>query len=266
MERTRRRIQLENGEDAALLSRTVPISSNLTITIWEWEKPAEEIEAYWEAQQSSILLGACSTKSLQEEPPLLDPFGIVSWPGALVASRELVRASQDSVREKTVLILGAGVGMEAMAAAELNARRVIASDIHPTTLKQIEFGAKDAGLDGVIEICEYNLFSKEPLPGISDVDLIVVADVLYSDKLASQVSKRLVEALSTNPSVQVLVTDSQRFALNFETELNEGLKSLSLPPVSWKEYLIENFTGSGVSVNEDQTYDVTTRALWINNK
>ena len=261
--RRRRRIRLDNDQDAMLLSRPIPISENMTITIWEWEQPAEMVEAYWEAQQANLLLGATPTKNLEE--PLLDPFGIVSWPGALVASRELLRRHKDAVENKTILILGAGVGMEAMAAAKLGARRVIATDIHPSTLKQIEVGATEAGLEDVIEIQEFDLFSKEPLPSISNIELIVVSDVLYNDNLASQVSKRLVEALASNPSSQmkILVTDSQRFALNFEAELNEGLKSLSLPPVCWNDYILEQFTGSGVSINEDQTYDVTTRILWI---
>lgn len=101
------------------------------------------MEHYWNSQHGSNF-------GVRHEQ-LLDPFGLVSWPGSVVAAQEL---SQLDIEGLTVLILGAGPGVEAQAAAMLGAKRVIASDIHPTTLQLLRYGAQEAGLglnESVIE-------------------------------------------------------------------------------------------------------------------
>lgn len=91
--------------------------------------------------------------------------------------------------------------------------------------------------------------SDEPLP---DCDILIAADVLYNANLAAHVGRRCREALGKQ--IRVLVTDSQRFS-DFIPELNKYF------PVSWEERILHDFTGSGVMVNEDQTYNVTVRVL-----
>ncbi|CAJ1949807.1 unnamed protein product [Cylindrotheca closterium] len=255
-ERRREFIDLK-GSKAPLLSRTVEVTSDLALTVWEWEEPAEVVESYWEAEQNQ--LGAVRGTS-----KILDPFGIVSWPGSLVAARELSFSKDTAVKDRNVLILGAGVGLEAQAAALSGARHVLATDIHPTTLRQLQLGVEqeDAIDDkSIVETRILDLFAHEDQP-LPDCDLLVVADVLYNENLASQVVRRIVEAYKRNPKILVLVTDSQRFVLTFDTQLNELMEDIRGPLCSWTEEQM-TFTGSGVIMNEDQTYDVTVRKMWI---
>jgi predicted nicotinamide N-methyase len=254
-ERIRRKIRLHSGEDANVISRTFPVTSNWSITIWEWEKPASVVESYWDAQLRNA--GA------SRDGRLLDPFGLVSWPGSFVAAQELLKHRNDTIENKTVLVLGAGVGVEAQASAMLGAKRVIATDIHPTTLRLLEFGAQQACLDEIIEARVLDFCSQQPLPR---ADVFVAADVLYNEQLASQVCRRCAEALVQNPAIKILVTDSQRF-VDFTTELNKNLQEVqkgAYRPVQWDERTLPDFTGSGVSIDEDQTYNVKVRVLWIN--
>ena len=281
--RQRRRISLkESGREVTLLSRPLEITPDWTITVWEWENPSEIVESYWEAQQrqNGNLLFQDSTDT--NDKKLLDPFGLVTWPGSVVAAREMQKHQNSAVANKICLILGAGVGVEAQAAAMLGATRIIATDIHPTTLQQLELGIQENS----------NIITQEEMSNIHHVaiqtnildvfddrhvlpecDLLVVADVLYNEQLAKQVCTRIVQACQKQRQLKVLVTDSQRF-VDFPTLLSPQLDAAKIDigshgddggllDVEWKEESFE-FTGSGVCIDEDQTYDVKVRVLWIN--
>jgi predicted nicotinamide N-methyase len=97
------------------------------------------MEHYWSVQQSF-----CS------QLKVLDPFGLVSWPGAVVAARAMLTYKEE-IQNSKVLVLGADPGVEAQALAMLGAKQVIASDIHPTTLQVLRYGAQQSGLDGIIQ-------------------------------------------------------------------------------------------------------------------
>lgn len=263
--RQRRSIQIPtSGNKATLISRTVPVTAEYSLTVWEWENPAQVMESYWEAVQYAnddcFLTGGFKSPSSQQ---LLDPFGLVSWPGSVVAAQELYK-HKEIIKGKKVLILGAGVGLEAQAAALFGAKEVLATDIHPTTLAQLEFGVEqEERIDhGVVETQVLDLYARDEQP-IPFSDVLIVADVLYNEQLASQVVKRIVEAWAKNEKLCVLVTDSQRFVPTFVNELNEGMKKVGGPLSEWKEQTLLSFTGSGVMINEDQTYDVKVQKLWI---
>ena len=258
-ERKQRKIRLPSGTFAHLISRTVPIEVDWNITVWEWECPSAIVESYWETQHSAVV---------RNERGQLDPFGLVSWPGSVGAAQE-IRKWRHVIENKTVLILGAGVGLEAQAAAMMGAKRVIATDIHPTTLLQLELGTTLANIAAsvvetqLLDLCLNH--DQQPLPV---ADVVIAADVLYNEYLASHVSRRCVEALSQNPATKILITDSQRFVDKFVPELNQLLETI------WKkngehhirnEWLERNleFTGSGVIIDDDQTYDVKVRVLWV---
>lgn len=135
----RRQLTLESGNSGTIRSRLVPITNTWNLTIWEWDKPSNVMEHYWASQQNVF-----------SRMHLLDPFGLVSWPGSVVAT-QLLHRYKSEIENSTVLILGAGPGVEAQAAAMLGARHVIATDIHPTTLQLLRYGAQEAGLDGIIQ-------------------------------------------------------------------------------------------------------------------
>ena len=223
--------------------------------MWEWEKPAAVVESYWENSENQRGKGIGK---------VLDPFGLVSWPGSVVAAQEL-KLHRDRVKSKCVLILGAGVGIEAQAAALLGAASVLATDIHPVTLQLLEYGAQQAGLGSLISTALFDIVSDEPLPAC---DLMIVADVLYNEKLAAQVARRCLEAQSSAlvPPPAILITDSQRFVHDFEPDINAKMLSMGQPAgaaLRWSTRDLPAFTGSGVMIDEDQTYDVHARIMWI---
>ena len=264
-ERKRRRIRLSSGNDARLLSRTVEINHDWKITVWELEKPAEVVDRYWNAQARLV----ASNKQSMDQQKLLDPFGLVLWPGSVVAAQELKYQSQ-TVANKSVLVLGGGVGVEAQALAELGAKHVLATDVHPTTLQQLKLGVEENTVirdSGVVDIAIFDLFSESSLP-LPGADLIVVADVLYNEQLAAQVVRRLVEAWIRNPDIKILVTDSQRF-VDFMALLNKRFEQAIMdtprrtPSIGFTETTMDAFTGSGVCIDDDQTYDVKVRKIWI---
>lgn len=105
----------------------------------------------------------------------------------------------------------------------------------------------------------FDISGEKDLPAC---DILLAADVLYSSKLAFEVGNRILEALRRSKPPRVLVTDSQRFqGTDFVPQLQEKLQDNSF---GWEESMLEEFTGSGVLVDEDQTYDVKVRKLAIN--
>lgn len=100
----------------------------------------------------------------------------------------------------------------------------------------------------------FDVCSEEPLP---ECDVMVAADVLYNEHLASHIGRRCVEALGKG--AKLLVTDSQRFT-NLLPELNRMLDDK--PALQWTEQF-DAFTGSGVMIDDDQTYNVTVRVLTV---
>jgi predicted nicotinamide N-methyase len=257
----------ESGREATLVSRTLPVFANASITVWEFKNSAKVVNAYWDAQgQAMATLGGGNRNNR-----VLDPFGLVSWPGSVLAARELHKHAEAAVRNRNVVVFGAGVGVETQAAAMLGPKSVLATDIHPTTLQQLELGVSrnDDIPENVVRTRVLDLFlTKEEQPIPSPCDLLVVADVLYSEQLAFQVCRRCAEALEANPKIKILITDSQRFVPTFIGELNEALQRVRSgenppPPISWTVETMKNFEGSGVIIDEDQTYDVTVQSLWI---
>uniref|UniRef100_A0A7S4W6V0 Uncharacterized protein n=1 Tax=Ditylum brightwellii TaxID=49249 RepID=A0A7S4W6V0_9STRA len=257
-----------------ILSRTVPLGvfneeeEELKTIVWEMEDPSDLIEAWWSTPQSlgtsagfGCGISPSSGPNLSREK-IGDPFGVVMWPGSILASQQLWK-NRELVKDKVVLVLGAGVGVEAQAAAMAGAKKVIATDINKLTLRLLKFGAEKMGLDGIIEGTVFDLFSSDPLP---KCDIVVAADVLYNEYLATQIGLRCHEILSLKNPPSLVVTDSQRFhGTDFLQALNERLRSKDgkVKPLEWKECTLEQVTSSGVLVKEDQTYDVKTRMVSI---
>ena len=234
-----------DGGQTTIVRRQVEINPGLFVVVWEQEKLSAQVEAFW----------------LDEHSGGLDPFGLVSWPGSVVAAQELVN-NQRLVVGARVLILGAGCGIEAQIAAQLGASSILATDIHPTTLQLLEYSVREASdaIQNKIKTAIFDIASPKRLP---DCDLMIVADVLYNDDLATHVVRRCIEARSRQPPATILVTDSQRFVRSFEKDLNTKLESIGQLPVVCLHRKLQGFTGSGVAIDEDQTYDIDTSIFWI---
>jgi hypothetical protein len=93
--------------DIPIISRTVAISTNISVTVWEVERPSAMIERW-------IMLN--STDSINNKLEERDPFGVVVWPGSIVAAQEILN-HRSSIENATVLVLGAGLGVEVQIAS-----------------------------------------------------------------------------------------------------------------------------------------------------
>lgn len=258
----------------AIVSRTVPITNIWNITVWEWETPAPLVEDYWSAHEEDLHHQHYNNQRKQQstkitsKTDLLDPFGLITWPGAVVAVQELLQ-EQHLIQNATVLVLGSGVGLEVQGAARLGAARVYALDVHPTTLQLLQYGIP-SHLSHVVTPIVFDLCHPQiPLPFLETVDVMIVADVLYSPELAQHVARRCREAY--DQGAQVLITDSQRLVHNFvemippcqnNTGNNNNTKAVS-PAIVWQERRLNDFTGSGILVEQDQTYNVAARTIWM---
>jgi predicted nicotinamide N-methyase len=275
---------LTTGEP--IRARTIPIQRGWNITIFEVDEPAAIVASYWDVfndqaadddeldhyhktiSTADATTTSSSNKSSSSPPRPLDPFGLVAWPGAVIAAQELYRHAERRVTNHTVLVLGAGCGVEALAAAQLGAKRVMATDLHPQTLELLSRAAAATSSSvittQVFDITDHSI----PLPNIDDVDLLIVADVLYNDDLAGHIARRIDELLISEArrssaqrrdrdNVHILVTDSQRFVVD------EKVFPVAKWGVTWETRTLASFCGSGVAVDEDQIYDATVRVLWI---
>lgn len=240
------------------------------ITVWEYDRVSSQVESYWEESATN------------HHPPTsprnkrLDPFGLVCWPGAVVAVQELLHHDQYQryVTNQRVVIWGAGVGVEVQACAMLGAMGVIATDIHPTTLRLVQYGVARAG-----GIPPRNNNNNNPNSQVTTMvwdimseanwmipcDLIVVADVLYNEQLAHHVARQCVNAWREH-NATILITDSQKFVHHFVQDVESLLRGTEHPPVEWEPRYLPSFAGSGILVEEDQTYDVQARIMWIGKK
>jgi predicted nicotinamide N-methyase len=239
-------------------------TKRLDVTVWEMDKPSDLIQEWWSIDQS------------ERNARVGDPFGVVMWPGSILAAKELMKLHHSTqfispIANATVLVLGAGTGVEAQTAALLGAKRVIATDINPLTLKLLEYGANNDLRIGDNFKCKFfDLFSDLALPAC---DILIAADVLYNPELAKQVGRRLHEAIvrsfdaGASPT-KVIITDSQQFhGTNFLEEvtelreLNAIFKESNFERLRWETHKLESVQGSGVLIDEDQTYDVDARMI-----
>ena len=285
----RERASLDRGGGGApvpIVSRVVPLGvqlsgsegaygDELTATVWEVEHPSRLIEAYWAAGAEDP--GGSETPVGKKRS---DPFGAVVWPGSMAAAAELGarrEAGSGSCGLGSVLVVGAGTGVEAQAAALLGARQVLATDVSGLALDLLRYGVIRAGLNDVVEVERFDMADhSRPMPG--GFDLVVFADVLYNDVLSSHVGRRVAELMLRRRRNAgsgkgclpgVIVTDSQRFhGTDFVPTLNSELERIGGDwggevPLQWEERTLPSVTTSGMLVEEDQTYDVAVRILSV---
>ena len=237
-----------------LRPRRVPLSdfidgaSDVTVLELDSSSTQELVESWMMEDKEDI-------ESRTDED--FDPFGVVMWPGSIIASEELYRFEEDGLlKDKEVLVLGAGTGVEVQVAAKLGARRVTATDNNPMTLSILEASLQSSpSLQSIVHTKIFDIFSNEPLPSC---DILVAADVLYNKELAEQVGKRFAEALSLEMRPAIIVTDSQRF---HGTDFLQQLKDTQ--SYEWNERCLDQVQVSGILIQDDQKVNVKARLLSI---
>src|SRR5690242_6210276 len=108
------------------------------------------------------------------------PYWAYLWPGGALLARHFFDRSQ-VVKDRTVLDIGTGGGVVAIAAAKAGARRVTANDIDANAIAAVAVNAdaNGAGIDTI---------HGDILDGdLPEADLIVIGDLFYHE----EVSRRL---------------------------------------------------------------------------
>nr|WP_239522868.1 50S ribosomal protein L11 methyltransferase [Geodermatophilus normandii] len=132
-----------------------------------------------------------------EEPP----FWAAAWPGGQALARCLLDGPA-LVTGRTVLDLGSGSGLVAIAAVLAGAHRVLASDVDPFSRTAV---GVNAGLNDVRGISVTgDVLDREP----PAVDLVVAGDVCYDREMAGRVLPFLDRARARG--CEVLVGDPGR--------------------------------------------------------
>lgn len=108
------------------------------------------------------------------------PYWAWCWPGGLALAHHVLSIPQ-SLAERSVLDLGTGSGLVAVAARLAGASAVIACDIDPNAIAAARL---NAALNGVaIDLLEADLLDG-PAP---QIDVVLVGDLFYATDLATRV-------------------------------------------------------------------------------
>jgi predicted nicotinamide N-methyase len=128
---------------------------------------AADVVALWEAMEQ---VGPA------EEPP----FWAAAWPGGQALAR-YVLDTPELVAGRTVLDLGSGSGLVAVAALQAGARAVVASDPDPYSATAVAVNAATNGV-APIEVVG-DLLDEDP----PDVDVVLAGDVCYDRAMTERV-------------------------------------------------------------------------------
>jgi len=134
-------------------------------------------------------------------PPAEPPFWAAAWPGGQALAR-YVLDHPDAVLGRSVLDLGSGSGLVAVAAALAGAGSVVASEIDPYGLAAI---AVNAGVNAASGISVAgDLLDHEP----PDVSVVLAGDVCYDRLMTERVLAFL--AAARRRGIDVLIGDPGR--------------------------------------------------------
>lgn len=132
------------------------------------------------------------------------PYWAWCWPGGLALAHHLC-ANPVSLAGRSVLDLGTGSGLVAIAAKLAGAKTVIACDIDPNALAATRL---NAALNAVeLDVLEADLLDG-PAP---DVDIVLVGDLFYAFDLAARICAFLDRCQQRG--TQILIGDIGRPAL-----------------------------------------------------
>jgi predicted nicotinamide N-methyase len=131
---------------------------------------ADDVVALWEALEQG-----------QVDPGSDPPFWAAAWPGGQALAR-YVLDHPEVVAGRTVLDLGAGSGLVAVAAAMAGAASVVASEVDAYGRTAIGVNAEENGVGPVTVVGD--LLDAEPDPGI---DVVLAGDVCYDRAMTERV-------------------------------------------------------------------------------
>jgi predicted nicotinamide N-methyase len=131
---------------------------------------ADDVVALWEALEAGDV-----------DPGSDPPFWAAAWPGGQALAR-YVLDHPDVVAGRTVLDLGAGSGLVAVAALLAGAATVVASEVDAYGRAAVAMNAEDNGVGPVTVVGD--LLDGEPDAG---VDVVLAGDVCYDREMTGRV-------------------------------------------------------------------------------
>ncbi|MGQ0674376.1 MAG: class I SAM-dependent methyltransferase [Hyphomicrobium sp.] len=129
------------------------------------------------------------------------PYWAFAWAGGQALARYVLDHS-DLVRGRSVLDLGSGSGLTAIAAGMAEAASVLASDIDRMALAAVALNAAANGV--AVETTDADLLAASP----AEHQVVLVGDLFYERQLAERVLAFVEAAVSTGSVV--LIGDPQR--------------------------------------------------------
>jgi predicted nicotinamide N-methyase len=129
------------------------------------------------------------------------PYWAYHWGGGLALARYIL-SHPELVTGRTVLDLGAGSGIVAIAAAKAGAKNVVAADIDPYAIAVTGLNAAANGV--AVSPFLGDLTTGSP----PEVDVVLVGDLFYDADLAERVTAFLDDCLRSK--IEVLVGDPWR--------------------------------------------------------
>lgn len=122
--------------------------------------------------------------------PTGDPYGAVLWPASLTIASRLL--NDISIKNQSIVEIGAGTGLVSIAAAMVGARSVLATDYEQIPLQLLQYAAKHLNsipdIDSILSCQHFDLCDFDtPLPS---ADLVVAADIMYEPKTGKAMAKR----------------------------------------------------------------------------
>jgi predicted nicotinamide N-methyase len=161
-----------------------------------------------------------------EQRSRLSPYWAYQWAGGAVLARHLLDRPE-TVQGRTVLDLGTGSGLVAIAAARAGAGKVMAADIDAHAIAATRLNA--VLNDVTVETLLADLTTEEP----PSVDVLLVGDLFYERRLARRVTTFLDRCLAAG--ITVLVGDPGRTHLP-----RRRLKTIA-------EYQVTDFGAAGAA-------------------
>jgi predicted nicotinamide N-methyase len=130
------------------------------------------------------------------------PYGVSVWPSALALAHEIATRA-DAFHGRSVLELGAGVGLPGIVAASFRGR-VVQTDREALALHLCQRNGERNGMDAI----EYRLSDWTEWGDVARYDWIIASDILYGESLHPHL-RRIFES-NLAPMGRILIADPFR--------------------------------------------------------
>ncbi|WP_072396165.1 50S ribosomal protein L11 methyltransferase [Hyphomicrobium sp. CS1GBMeth3] len=129
------------------------------------------------------------------------PYWAFAWAGGQALARYLLD-NPEITTGVSVIDLGSGSGLTAIAAKQAGAAHVLAADIDPLALAAVHVNAARNGV--TIDVTRDDLLAQEPRPA----NVVLVGDLFYERELAARVTAYIEKAAAAG--ARVLIGDPKR--------------------------------------------------------